>query len=131
MANKILAATSLVMTYVHFQTLSNAYPFIDMFYAFVILRGCLVSIYNHAYTDPFFQSYDRMVMRESIIVDIIYIIRTNTIRSAGFDIAIAACLYIVSKFQSQIFVRNLLHALAHFMITIAHTKIVYEIMFVS
>lgn len=130
MVNTVLAATSVLMTYVHLQTLMCAYPFIHIFYAFVIIRGCLTSIHNHVRTSHFDQSYDRIVMQESLIVDIAYIIRTNSARTAGLDAVIAICLYLLSKYQSSAIRRNSLHGLAHFMITIAHVKIIHELMMI-
>lgn len=130
MANTILAATSVLMTYAHVRALAYAYPFIHTFYAFVILRGCLSSIHNHAQTGYFYQSYDRIVLLESLIVDIVYIIRTSSSRTAGFYIAVAICLYLLSKYQSNALPRNTLHALAHFMVTIAHVKIINELMMI-
>lgn len=129
MANAFLCATSCWLTYVHFYFISNAYPFIDPLYTFVILRGCLLSIYNHAYTDPFLESYDRMVMRESIIVDMIYMIKTNTFSLVCPKIIIAVCLYFVSKLSKHNVSNNILHSVAQLLVTIAHVELINEIRF--
>ncbi len=127
MANSVLFVSSLFLTFVHYWALMEVYPKVSPFYSFIILRGCLTSIYNHGYTDSFLKFYDRMVMHESAIVDIYFMIKTNSLAFAGPNILLAIWFYSISKFTSNIFYRNLIHLLAHFSVTTAHIKIIIEI----
>lgn len=127
MANPVLFVSSLVLSFIHYWALMDVYPKVSPFYSFILLRGCLTSIYNHRYTDSFLRSYDRMIMRESIIVDIYFMVKTNSIVFAGPNVLVAAWLYSISKFAMNKFYRNLIHVAAQCTITIAHIKIITEI----
>lgn len=127
MANYVLFVSSLVMTFIHGITLFH-YPSVSPFYGFMVIRGCLSSIYNHGSNNLFAKWYDRTVMRESFFADLFYMIHSNTLGSAGMCMCFAALLYLISKIlQSNFHINpftNLLHIMAHFGITIAHVIVI-------
>lgn len=125
MANFVLFVSSLIGTIIHVFAIFN-FPNIDPFYGFILFRGCLSSLYNHGSTNSFNMLYDRTVMNESIIVDIIYMIKIKSL-TLIWPLLGAVCLYRLSKLISgniPTFITNLLHIYAHICITIVHVLII-------
>lgn len=131
MSNYTLLVSSLIMSAIHGITLFH-YPNVSPLYAFLLLRGLLSSIYNHASSNSFSMLYDRAVMRESFFVDLFYMTQTNTLKSAGVSMCMAVMLYFSSKillcdmcdnpFTKH--VSDLLHICAHLGITVAHVIVI-------
>lgn len=129
MANTPLFVSSAIFTLVHLTSIiSNGY--INMFYCLVMLRGCVSSLLNHGMTSELAEYYDRIVMIESFFVDIIYMLRTGTLLSAGVPMLLSIVLYGVSKIcvlhDGNSPFTDILHICAHVCITICHMIILHS-----
>ena len=128
MTNPVLLQSSMVCTFLHIITLIN-FPNVSPFYGFILTRGCLSSIYNHGSSNEFAKWYDRTVMRESFFVDLFFMLKTNTLDTAGTFMVLAAILYFFSKLIQHIYKQvdpftDFLHLMAHIGITIAHIIVI-------
>jgi hypothetical protein len=96
MLNLTLFTSSLIFASVHVFFIVNSSN-INLFYALILLRACLSSIYTHVSTSKFIQLYDMTVMVESLVVDLFFMVETGTLDSSGPPILLALMLYISSR----------------------------------
>ena len=128
MTNLVLLQSSMVFTFLHIVTLVN-FPHVSPFYGFILIRGCLSSIYNYGSSNEFAKWYDRTVMRESFLVDLFYMFKTNTLHTAGTFMIISTIFYLLTKLIQHIYKQvdpftDFLHLVAHIGITVAHIIVI-------
>ena len=121
--NYILLASSIAFTATHLLTLLH-HPNVSCLYAFLLMRGCLSSIVNHASTNEIAKWYDQNVMLQSFFVDVFYIIETNSINSAGFTLLVAAISFFAGKLIGIKLISTALHLYSHICITVCHVMII-------
>lgn len=125
MANAVLLCSSLLFSVMHLSMMLDADIFRFQFYAFVWIRGCASSVANHMLTSDRVREYDRVVMFESAIVDLIFINMTAA-HGAGVLMLAAAGAYLLAKLierRGHRWLSNACHLVAHALITASHCMI--------
>ena len=123
MANLILFRSSIICTIIHIGALWY-YPGVPSFYCYTLIRGTLLSIYNHGSTCIYAQQLDRWAMIKTFFINLAYINQTNTWMIAGPLMVLAVLLYMVSKCKWVSYGSSMIHAIAHMIITITHLIII-------
>lgn len=92
----------------------------NILYFFIII-SIITSILNHGLKSDFYKYLDRYIITISTLIFIYYILLINNIETKILYIiiiAIAIYCYKFSKLSNILLDKNILHALAHFLVTI-------------
>jgi hypothetical protein len=128
MRNATLFVSSLAMAAFH-SLMVSSHRMVDPFFVFIIMRYCLTSIYTNCSTSTFVRLYYRMIIRETMVADVYFMVKTNTLPTAG-GFALAAMIgYIAAGVIKHIQCQSdplttLIYWTAFTCMTVAHALII-------
>jgi hypothetical protein len=118
--NNFLLYTSIISGFIILLIIYNTYnPKYDILYLFVFF-GIITSILNHGSHSITYKYMDRLIIVMNVFVFIYFINQTkNEQKEYKILIIFFACfLYLFSKLQKNIILRNILHSFCHFLTVI-------------
>ena len=122
--NKYLLISSIINGFIILLIIYNKYnPKYIILYSCLLL-GIITSILNHGSNSTIYKYIDRFVIALSFFVFAYFIIlqikqqHTNRYKIGLIILFFASSLYLCSKLQNNIVVRNNLHAFSHFLLII-------------
>lgn len=127
MANLTLLVLSLAMSVAHSISAMNVAS-VNGFFVLISMRYCLSSVYAYGSSSAFASLYNRAILRETIVADIYFMIRTGTLTNAGWFILISMSAFQLSWIIKRYVLKQdpftlLLDWLAMVALTIAHVLI--------
>lgn len=123
MVNQLLLVSSIVCSIIHIGALWY-YPRVPHGYSFILIKGALISICDHGSMCYMARRFDRLTITRALAMNLSYMEQTNTLIIASPLMILAVALYLIGKHTWPHPLSNMMHTMAHILITATHLIII-------